>query len=209
MKNQERLSSKELEAIRSIRNLVVHHGRTPSVRELMLALGYKSPRSAQVILDKLELKGIINRSGRRGFRLVADRILGPGHAKTVNVPLLGCVACGAPILAQENVEAYFSISTTIAKPGFKYYLLKASGDSMNLVGIEDGDVVLVRQQDAARNGEKVVALIDEEATIKEFQRSDDVVVLRPRSNNKVHRPIILSDNFRIQGVVVATIRNLV
>lgn len=174
----------------------------------MAALGYKSPRSAQIILDRLEGKGIIKKLGRRGFQFVSDPTLGSSHAKTVNVPLLGSVSCGVPSLSEENIEAYFPISTTIARPGFVYFLLKASGDSMDLAGITDGDIVLVRQQPVAQNGERVVAHIDEGATIKEFYKSEGIVVLKPRSRNRGHKPIILSDDFRIQGVVVATIHNL-
>lgn len=208
MKSKEQLSSIEAQAIRSIRNSLVHRGRAPSVRELMESLGYKSPRSAQVILGRLEDKGIIKKTKPRGLQLVGDPISRQDTAKTVDVPLVGSVACGAPILAQENVEAYFPVSTALAKPGSKHYLLRASGDSMNAVGISDGDLVLVRQQQDAEEGEKVVALIDDEATIKEFHRAKDAVILKPRSRNKSHKPIIVSDDFLIQGVVVATIRNV-
>lgn len=208
MKKKGQPDSREVKAIRSIRNSIAHRGRTPSVRELMVALGYKSPRSAQLILRRLEEMGIILRTEPRGYQLLTDPTLGPTHEKTVNVPLVGSVACGMPILAQENVEAYFPVSTALARPGSRYYFLRAVGDSMNEAGIVSDDFVLVRQQQTASDGDKVVALIDEEATIKEYHRDKGFVILKPRSKNKTHKPIILSDDFQIQGVVVGTLRNL-
>src|SRR5206468_2058202 len=104
-------------------------------------------------------------------------------ARTVDVPLVGSVACGTPLLAVENFEAHVAVSKSLARPGSKYFLLRAKGDSMDRAGIEDGDLVLVRQQSHAENGDGVVALIDDDATIKAFHREKGVVVLRPRSNN--------------------------
>ena len=124
------------------------------------------------------------------------------------MPLVGAAACGGPILAEENIEGFIPISTAIAKPGSKHYLLHARGDSMNRAGIKNGDMVLVRQRSTAEEGDKVVALIDNEATIKEYHRSNGMVVLMPRSTNREHKPIILTDDFQVQGVVVAVIPKL-
>jgi repressor LexA len=120
---------------------------------------------------------------------------------------VGSVACGIPILAEENIEAMIPVSKGLAKPGNRYFLLRAVGDSMNLAGIDDGDLVLVRQQPAAKNGDLVVALIDDAATIKEFYRAGDAVVLKPKSKNKRHQPIVLTEDFQVQGIVVKTIKN--
>lgn len=115
--------------------------------------------------------------------------------------------CGLPILAEENIEGMIPVSVDLARPGSKYFFLRASGDSMNEAGINDGDFVLVRQQTFAEDGDSIVALIDDEATIKEFRRTKDAVVLKPRSSNKKHQPILLTSNFQIQGVVVTAIPN--
>jgi repressor LexA len=130
------------------------------------------------------------------------------NARTIEIPLVGSVACGAPLLAEENIEAHIPISTALAKPGGRYFILRAMGDSMNAAGIEDGSLVLVRQQPHAKNGDRVVALIDDEATVKEFRREKNLVVLQPKSRNRAHKPIVLTDDFIIQGVVVASIPNL-
>lgn len=202
------LSPKELVAVRYIRNWLVHRGRTPSVRELMRELQYKSPRSIQDILDQLTKKEIIKRTANGSIILRNDPETTKSHAQTVNIPLVGTVSCGSPILAEENIEGFVAVSTAIAKKGIRYFLLHASGDSMNKAGINDGDLVLVKQQSTAESGDKVVALIDDEATIKEYHHTGNVVVLQPRSTNPEHTPIILNEDFQIQGIVKHVIPNL-
>src|SRR3989338_4472723 len=205
---REPFTHKQLAAIRHIRNGLVHQGRTPSVRKLMTALGYKSPRSAQDILAQLQGKGVIRKLRSGDYQLTVDPNLGTARAQTVDVPLIGSVACGGPILAEENIQGFIPVSTAIAKPGSKHYLLHARGDSMDKAGIKNGDMVLVRQQSTATQGERVVALIDDEATIKEYRRSNGMVVLMPRSTNQTHKPIILTNDFQVQGLIVAVIPNL-
>ena len=104
----------------------------------------------------------------------------------------------------EPVQGMIAVSTTLARPRQRYFLLRAVGDSMTEAGIADGALVLVRQQSTAEIGAVVVALIDDEATIKVLRRSADTVVLMPRSKNKAHKPIVLRRDFQVQGVVVAT-----
>lgn len=201
----ELLTDKELEAFRLIRNSILHKGRAPLVRELMKELRYSSPRSVSYVLEKLEAKGYISRPGRGQVRLKTDLPGSDSHAQTVNVPLVGSAPCGTPVFAEENIECTYPVSTALAKKSFRYFLLRATGDSMNKKGIQDGNLVLVRQQPTAENGDTVVALIDGQATIKEFHRQSQAVVLRPRSTNKQHQPIILTSDFQILGVVQSTI----
>ena len=205
MENQ--ITNKELAAIRVMRNFLMKNGRMPSVRELMKEMNYKSPRSAAVIFKGLEEKGVLKKRGDGTFQLVqyeleADEDI---RAQTVKVPLLGTVACGLPILAEENIEAQFSISVKLAKPPHKYFLLRAKGDSMDLKGVNDGDLVLIKQQNSAESGDIVLALIDDEATIKELKINPNNVLLLPRSSNNTHLPIILPRDFLIQGIVVEII----
>lgn len=202
------LSQKQSDAVRYVRNWLMHKGKTPSVRELMTGLGYKSPRSAALIIEELIQKGILRKRSNGDLQLIKDIDADSVHARTVDIPLVGMVTCGVPILAQENIEGYIPVSVSLAKPGFKYFLLRAKGDSMNKAGINEGDLILVRQQSAAQNGDIVVALIDDEATVKEFQPRKGCVVLMPRSKNKNHKPIILTENFQVQGVAVTTIPKL-
>jgi len=202
---KKRLTEKELKALRYLRKTIVHDGRSPSVRELAQELGYNSPRSAFLLLHRLIEQGWLKRKQDGELQLRKDLPEASDHARTVEIPLIGNVACGAPLLAEQNVEAYIPVSTNLARPGGQYFLLRAAGDSMNKAGINDGDLVLVRQQPTANNGERVVALIDDEATIKELRREKNVVVLRPRSTKKEHKPIVLTDDFIIQGVVTSVL----
>ena len=201
------LSNKELEALKIIRNFLVHQGKTPSVRELMTGMGYKSPRSSAVLLKSLEEKEILRKKSDGSYQIVDFEIPEDfgSRAQTVKIPLLGSVACGIPIFADENIEAEVSISIEMIKNGYKYFLLRAEGDSMDEAGINNGDLLLIRQQQDAENGDRILALIDDEATVKEYNKSGGMVILKPKSTNKIHQPIILTSDFRIQGVVEAVI----
>jgi repressor LexA len=194
-------TNKEIRAIKVMRDYLMKDGRMPSVRELMTEMEYKSPRSASIIIDNLLGHGVLKKKLDGTLQMVQYEISSDteNRAQTVQVPLLGTVACGTPIFAEENVEAMFSVSTRLAKGPSKYFLLKAEGDSMDEKGINSGDMILVRQQDTATHGDIVVALIDDEATVKELR------VLMPRSSNKSHSPIILAKDFMIQGIVISTI----
>lgn len=199
------LSPKEAQALRFIRNSLVHGGKSPSVRDVQVALGYNSPRSAALILEKLINSQRIERRADGRIRIVRDLEDDLTHARTVLVPLVGNVACGSPFLAEENIEAMIPVSASLAKPGHRHFLLRARGDSMDRAGINDGDLVLVRQQPVAESGEIIVALIDDAATIKEFQRRETAIVLKPKSTSAEHQPLILTRDFQIQGVVVTAI----
>ncbi len=204
---QNSVSNKELTALRVIRNFLMKHGKMPSVRELMKEIDYKSPGCAAVILQNLIDKEILQKREDGSIQFIKYEF-GTNEVtseQTVKIPLLGTVACGLPILAEENIEAMIAVSTKIVKPNHTYFLLQARGDSMNKKGINDGDLVLVKQQNTADNGDIVVALIDNEATIKELRVNDGHVVLIPRSSNNTHTPIILSRDFIVQGVVESTI----
>ena len=128
------------------------------------------------------------------------------YQQTTNIPLLGNVACGHPLFAEENIESEIPVSVELIRKDKNYFILRASGDSMNEAKINDGDLVLIRQEQVAENGNKVVALIDDEATIKEFWKQGNMIVLKPKSTNKIHQPIILTTDFKIQGIVEEIIK---
>ena len=196
------LSDKDKKAFALIRNKIVHYGESPALREINEVTGGKSPRSASLVVDRLIAAGLIMKNNRS---LILTNTQLTNSISTVDVPLLGAVACGLPMFAEENVQAYIPVSTALAKKGSKYFLLRATGDSMNQAGINSGDLLLVRKQNTADSGERVVALINDEATVKIFERSADAVILRPKSTNKEHKPIVLTDNCIIQGVVQAVL----
>jgi len=141
----------------------------------------------------------------RNSKLVKRLTGGEETAQTISVPLLGNIACGGPLLAEENIERYIDVSVKLACGPHEYYILRAVGDSMNKAGICDGDLVLIRNQSVAENGQIVVALIDSEATLKTLKLSKNSIILEPASNNPAHRPVVLERDFQIQGVLVQTL----
>lgn len=189
--------------MRAIRDHLAEHGRAPSVRELAAALGYSSPRSAAVLIEELVASGdLAKRSdGRIQVMRDADRAGTP----TVRVPVLGSAPCGAPFHAEENLEGYVRVDVRLARPPHRYFALRAVGDSMDRAGIGDGDLVLVRSTRDADDGDRVVALVDSEATIKVLRRGEGVTRLEPRSSNTSHEPIYATHDLEIQGVVVGAL----
>ena len=171
-------------------NSYVQNRRQPSLDDLY--------RIADIL--EVEAKELLSfsRSKREDQNLASN--------ETVKIPLLGIVACGMPIFAEENIEAEIPVSVKLIKRSYKYFLLKAFGDSMNKKGINNGDIVLIRQQQVAENGDLILALIDNEATIKEYQNNGNTIVLKPNSTNPDHQPIILTSDFRIQGIVETVIQ---
>jgi repressor LexA len=200
-----RTPAKDEEGYSFIRNKLVHTGRPPSLRTIAAFLGYKSPRSVQLMLERLRDEGRIYYAGGE-IKLVHQPELSTSEA-TIDVPIVGTVAAGNLTFAEQVVDDYLKVSTRLAKPGHDYFILRVKGNSMNRSGINDGDLVLVRQQPDARKGEIVVALVDDEATVKYFHRDRGVVILKPDSTDGSFKPIILSDQMIIQGVVVETIPN--
>ena len=202
------LSDSDKKVYTLLRNHLIHGRETPTLREINEVTKRSSPRSAVLALERLERAGLIKRVDRK-IRLTSLGMKDHRSISTTNVPLVGSVAAGVPILAEENVEAMIPVSTGLAKPGSRYFLLRVVGTSMNEakvrgINIEDGSIVLVRQQPTADDGDVVVALIDDSATVKILERKNGMVILRPRSSDP-HKPIVLSEDCIIQGVVVAVL----
>ena len=198
------LSDTEKKAYNLIKKFLINEGRKPTLKEINKVTGGKSPRSASIVIDRLEKIGLLKKVGSN-LRLTENKTNDQISIETVDVPLVGSVTCGLPMLAHENIEAYIPVSTNFAKRGSKYFLLRASGTSMNQAGINDKDIILIRQQNMAENGDRVVALINDEATVKIFERTTSAIILRPKSTEQKHKPIILTDNCQIQGIVIAVL----
>ena len=126
----------------------------------------------------------------------------------IRVPLVGSAPCGNPLVGEQNIEDYILVEKSKIKSGFKYFILRAEGDSMNLAGIKDGDLVLCRLQEKADTGDRVVALLGgENVTIKEYgPREDGVRLLIPKSTNKNHTPITPDEGDSVQGIVQEVIK---
>lgn len=191
----------EQEAIRHIRNYLLFHGRVPSVRELKDTMGYKSPRSAALIIEKLIDKGFLKKIHKNKLELNIENPL--SHEQTIDVPVAGLISCGTPTEAIEALAmGKIPVSVKLAKPPHKHFFLRARGDSMDKIGIENNDLVLVKQIPLAHNGDIIAAVIDGEATLKEFQRISGGIALKPHSKNPEYKTTILSNDFQVQGVAV-------
>ena len=143
--NKDILKSNESDALRCIRNYLIHHGKFPSVRELMSDLGYESSRSAALIIKELIKKGFLNKKSNGELQLTKQEDSSSKYSitQTVDVPLVGTVACGLPIFADENIEAFYPVSLDLVQSGSGNFLLRAQGDSMDKSGINNSDLVLV------------------------------------------------------------------
>lgn len=204
------LEEKDKKAYSMIRNRLVSGLDSPTLAEINEVLGSTSPRSAVLALERLEKAGLIRRMPGNKIRLTSESVSDNKSISTVDIPLVGTIAAGIPILAQENFEAMIPVSTAFARPGSKYFLLRVKGNSMNLaqvrgVNIDDKSIVLVRQQPSADEGDIVVALLNDVATVKIFKRARSAVILQPKSTELVHKPIVITEDCIIQGVVVAVL----
>lgn len=190
------LTSKQKDVLSAINEMTMTSGIPPTLKEIQEYLGYASTSSVQRHTEALKKKGYIISEKFQSRNL---RVKGRPEQKH-SIPLVGVVSCGSPILAEENIEAY--IPFRVDGDPTEYFFLRAMGDSMNKSGIDDGDLVLVKKQSTADYGDKVVALIGDEATIKIFKRGDSCIVLEPNSTNKKHKPLYIFEDMRIQGKVV-------
>ena len=205
------LNTNEQKILDFIKKQIKENGYPPSVREICSAVGLKSTSSVHLYLNRLAEKGAISKTGlkTRALKVVSDEITPDSKISDSNVlsiPLVGNVAAGAPILAEQNIEEYFSIpSSFLSKAALSSntYMLKVKGESMINVGIYDGDYIIIAKQNTAVNGEIVVALIENEATVKTFYKESDHIRLQPE--NDTMAPIIVKD-VQILGKVVGLIR---
>lgn len=172
---------------------------SPSVREIA-SYCKCAPSNIQRYIDRLTLEGKISRLGTRKFETKLNA------SPMVNIPLVGTIACGAPIYASENIESYVPLPQSIIGIG-EFFALNAKGDSMKDAGINDGDIVIVRIQNYAYDGQIVVALIDDEATLKRYYYDRRRKCIKLHPENKAYDDIHLDDVI-IQGVAIKTIKSL-
>ncbi len=194
----ERLNTTQKKMFEYIKNIISERGIAPSVREIGAAIGLKSTSTVQYNLNALELAGYIERDSnlKRTIRIAGVNL------KTVPVPLIGTVTAGKPILATEQIEEYIPVA--MRKTGSSYFALHVRGDSMINAHILDGDIVIVEQTPVAENGDIVVALIDDEATVKRFYKEKNHFRLQPENDN--YEPII-AEELTVLGKVKTVIRN--
>jgi repressor LexA len=203
------LQERQQRILEVIEEAVQRQGYPPTVREIGAAVGLSSPASVQGHLSTLEAMGLVRRGSakRRALEVVRPTGCVRGRGPAIDswrLSLVGRVAAGTPLLAEENVEDYIDVPSFLGD-GSGCFALRVTGTSMVNAGILDGDIVVVRQQDSADDGDIVVALLEDEATIKRFYREADQVRLQPE--NDAMQPIFTRDP-RIVGKVTGVLRRL-
>lgn len=198
-----RITQKQSEILEYIKAQILNKGYPPSVRDICQAVDLKSTSSVHAHLETLEKNGYIRRDPTkpRAIEIIDDNF-NLTRREVVNVPLVGRVAAGEPILAVENVVSYFPIPSEYM-PNEEVFMLTVKGESMVNIGIYDGDNIIVSKADTARNGEIVVAMFDDSATVKRFYKEDGHIRLQPE--NDYMDPIIVPD-CQIIGKVIGLVR---
>ena len=198
-----KISAKQLEILEYIKSQILERGFPPAVRDICEAVNLKSTSSVHSHLETLEKNGYIRRDPTKPRAIeILDDNFNLMRREMVNVPMLGRVAAGEPILAEQNIENYFPIPMEFM-PNNQTFMLKVKGESMINAGILDGDYVLVEERKTARNGEMVVALIEDGATVKTFYKEEGIIRLQPE--NDTMDPIIVPD-CTILGKVIGVFR---
>lgn len=195
MVNEEKL----VKVMDYIRKFSEENGYTPSIREICKECGIKSTATAHSYIEKLQNKGYLNKKENK------KRAVAIGKGVGVSIPLIGTVTAGQPIFAYENYEDYYTFPVNEFK-GEELFMLRVEGTSMIDAGIENGDKIIVRRQQTAQDGEIVVALVEESATVKRLFRRNGMVILHPE-NESLSDMIFEPDQVRILGKVVGLMRN--
>ena len=212
----EKVTKRQQAVLDCIEDCIREKGYGPTVREVCQSLGLSSPSTVHVHLKALEDKGLIKRDPLKSRSIAltyqledhsgfaTDDFVQPSYSNLVNLPLVGDVAAGSPILAEENITDTITLPTDIVGDAAAF-LLSVRGDSMIEAGINSGDYVVVKEQPTANNGDIVVAIMDDGATVKRFYKESDHIRLQPENSSM--DPIITTD-CSIAGKVVAVFRRL-
>ena len=202
---QGKISKKQMEILEYIKSELLRIGYPPAVREICEAVNLRSTSSVHAHLESLEKNGYIRRDPTKPRAIeIMDDTFNLTRREMVNVPMVGQVAAGEPILAEQNITNYFPIPMEFM-PNNDTFMLTVRGESMVNVGIYDGDYVLVEKRQTASNGEIVVALVDDSATVKTFYKEEGYYRLQPENDNM--DPIIVM-NCEILGKVIGVFRFL-
>ena len=198
-----KISAKQQEILDYIKSQIIERGFPPSVRDICTAVHLKSTSSVHSHLETLEKNGYIRRDPTKPRAIeILDDSFNLMRREMVNVPIVGRVAAGEPILAEQNIEDYFPIPMDFM-PNQQTFMLRVKGESMINAGILSGDYVLVEQKQTASNGEIVVAMIDDGATVKRFFKEEGIIRLQPE--NDTMDPIVVTD-VSILGKVIGVFR---
>lgn len=198
-----KITAKQKEILEYIKSEIINRGYPPAVREICEAVKLKSTSSVHSHLETLEKNGYIRRDPTKPRAIeIVDDSFNMTRREMVNIPIIGTVTAGTPILAVENIEGYFPLLSEDTPKG-ENFMLHVKGESMIKRGIYDGDMILVHKQETANNGDMIVALLDDSVTVKTFYREDGHIRLQPE--NDTMASIIVNDVV-ILGKVVGLFR---
>lgn len=198
-----KITAKQQEILDYIKSQILNKGYPPAVREICEAVHLKSTSSVHSHLESLEKNGYIRRDPTKPRAIeIVDDSFNLSRREIVNIPMVGTVAAGQPILAAENIQGYFPLLSEDMPKG-DTFMLKVKGESMVNVGIYDGDQIIVQKQPVAENGDIIVALVDDSATVKTYYKEDGYFRLQPENDNM--DPIIVSD-LTVLGKVIGLFR---
>ena len=198
-----RITAKQQEILDFIKQRILERGYPPAVREICEAVSLKSTSSVHSHLETLEKNGYIRRDATKPRAIeICDDSFRLIRTEMMSIPIVGQVAAGTPILAEQNIDSYFPLPASMCPKG-QSYILNVKGDSMINAGIRDGDKVFVLEAEDAENGDQVVALIDDSATVKTFYKEDGHIRLQPEND---HMDPIIVDDCRILGKVYGVLR---
>ena len=199
-----KISTKQREILEYIKSEILSRGYPPAVREICEAVNLKSTSSVHSHLETLEKNGFIRRDPTKPRAIeICDDNFQMVRTEMASLPVIGTVAAGTPILAEENIDSYFPVPAEIVPNGAPSFVLKVKGDSMINAGIFNGDQIFVQQCNTAKNGDTIVALIDDSATVKTFYKEKDHIRLQPENDDM--DPIIV-DDCQILGKVFGVFR---
>ena len=201
-----KITKKQSEILDFLKQEIINKGYPPSVREICEAVNLKSTSSVHFHLSALESNGYIRKDPTHPRAIeIIDESFNDFRTEIVNVPVVGQVAAGEPILAIQNIENYFPLPAEYIPSHGEVFMLRVKGDSMINVGIFDGDLLLVSKQNVARDGEIVVAMVEDSATVKRFYKEDGYYRLQPENDNM--DPIIVNGPLEILGKAIGLFRN--
>ncbi len=204
-----KISAKQQEILDFIKSEIINRGYPPAVRDICEAVHLKSTSSVHSHLETLEKNGYIRKDPTKPRAIeILDDEFNMTRKEMVSIPVVGTVAAGIPILATENIESYIPMPSEMlpSASNHKFFILNVKGDSMINCGILNGDQIIVEQQETAANGEIIVALVDDSATVKRFYKEDDCIRLQPE--NDTMAPIIIPSgtDVSILGKVIGLMR---
>lgn len=203
--SKDKLTAKQEQVLDFIKQHLLAKSYPPTVREICEAVGLKSTSSVHAHLETLEKKGYIRRDQEktRAIEIIDDDFgFNPFSREMVNIPMVGTVAAGVPLLAEQNITEYFPVPADML-PNAETFMLRVKGDSMVNMGIYEGDQLIIKRQNTASNGDVVVALVDDSATVKRFYKENGHYRLQPE--NDFMEPIIV-DECSVLGKVIGLIR---